>query len=99
MATSSSSDYYIIRTDRAGVFFARIKSRRPKHNSIVLADARKIWRWSGANSVEDIAVAGIDPASHVTRVVPEIEVYAPCQVIRCTEAAAACIAAIREWHA
>jgi len=98
MATASS-DYYIIRTDRAGVFFARIKSRRPRHNSLVLADARKIWRWSGANSVEDIAVAGISASSRVTRAVPEMEVYEPCQVIRCTEAAAARIAAIEEWHA
>lgn len=98
MATASS-DYYIIRTDRAGVFFGRIKSRRPKHNSLVLADARKIWRWYGAYSVEDIAVAGISDSSRVTRAVGEIEVYAPCQIIRCTKAAAARIAATREWHA
>lgn len=98
MATASS-DYYIIRTDRAGVFFARIKSRRPRSNSLVLEDARKIWRWYGANSVEDIAVAGVREDSHVTRAVPEIEVYAPCQILRCTEAAADRIAAIPEWHA
>ena len=96
---ATTSDYYIIRTDRAGVFFARIKARRPRHNSLVLADARKIWQWYGAYSVEDIAVAGISADSRVTRAVPEIEVYAPCQIIRCTPAAAARIAAIREWHA
>ena len=42
--------YYIVRTNRAGVFFGKIKERSA--SEITMTDVRKIWYWDGACAVE-----------------------------------------------
>jgi len=46
----------IIRTYSAGVFFGEIESRNGKE--VVLRNARRLWRWSGAASLSQLAVEG-----------------------------------------
>lgn len=58
----------LVRTYSAGVHFGELVSRKGKE--VELANARRIWRWKGANSLNEIANAGIESAaeSNYTRV-------------------------------
>ncbi len=48
--------YVICRTNSAGVFAGFFESRNGKE--VVLRDARRIWRWSGAASLSQLAMEG-----------------------------------------
>ena len=50
------TEYFIVRADRAGVFFGKIKEIKP--SSVVMTDVQKVWRWDGACAVEQLAVDG-----------------------------------------
>ena len=51
-----SGKYYMVRSYSAGVFMGKIKSRKGKE--AVLTDARRIWYWSGAASLSQLATEG-----------------------------------------
>lgn len=94
---SKSNQKYIVRCDRAGVFFGEIKERRG--DEVTMTNVRKLWYWDGACAVEQLAVDGTKkPGScQFTVTVPEMELMGVIQVLPCTEAAAASIEAVREW--
>jgi len=48
--------YVIVRTESAGVFAGFLESK--KGNEIVLLKARRIWYWSGAASLSQLAMEG-----------------------------------------
>jgi hypothetical protein len=50
------SEYVIVRTYSAGVFAGFLKSKKGKE--VVLTDARRIWYWSGAASLSELAQRG-----------------------------------------
>ena len=47
---------YIIRADRAGVFFGEIESRTG--GELTMRNVRRIWYWEGANTLSQLAVDG-----------------------------------------
>lgn len=47
---------YIVRCDRAGVFFGKIKERNG--SEVTMAEVRKLWSWGGACAVEQLAKDG-----------------------------------------
>ena len=50
--------YYIVRADRAGVFFGNIKERNG--SEVTMTNVRRLWYWDGACAVEQLAVNGRD---------------------------------------
>ena len=50
------NQYYIVRTERAGVFFGKIESKTS--TSVIMTDVRKLFSWSGAAAVEQLAEDG-----------------------------------------
>lgn len=88
---------YIVRCDRAGVFFGQIKERT--HNEVTLTNARKIWFWSGAAAVEQLAMTGPKRPNDckITMEVPEMIVMDPVQIIPCTQEAAEVIRQTAVW--
>lgn len=48
--------YVIVRTYSAGVFAGELESRNGKE--VVLRNARRIWHWSGAASLSQLAMQG-----------------------------------------
>lgn len=48
--------YAIVRTNSAGVFAGYIESRNGRE--VVMRDARRIWFWSGAASLSQLAMEG-----------------------------------------
>lgn len=89
--------YYIIRADRAGVFFGHIKERRG--SEVDLTDVRRIWYWDGACSLSQLATEGTKRPDECkfTVTVPEMTVLGVIEVIPCTDAAVASIMAVKEW--
>lgn len=49
--------YVLVRTYSAGVFVGYLKSR--KGQEVVLNDARRLWYWSGASSLSQLAMEGV----------------------------------------
>jgi len=62
MATGSKGEYVIVRTYSAGVFAGNLKSRNGQE--VVVNNARRLWYWSGAASLSQLAEDGVsDPAN------------------------------------
>ena len=93
----NNNQYYIIRCNLAGVFFARIKERRGDEAD--LEECRRIWYWSGAASLSQLATEGVkDPSEcKFTVIVPEMTVLGVIEIIPCTEIAVQCIKAVPIW--
>lgn len=91
--------FYIIRADRAGVFFGKINQR--KGGEAVLTDVRRIWYWEGAASLSQLAVDGTCApwGCKFTVVVPEMIVRGIIEIIPCTAKAVESIMAVPEWKA
>lgn len=88
--------YYIVRAEKAGVFFGKIKER--KGDEVTMTDVRKIWEWRGACAVEQIAVDGVSEESKLTVTVREMVIIGACQIIPCTEKATENLLAIKDWR-
>lgn len=88
---------YIVRAKDAGVFFGKITEHKP--GEITMTDVRKLWYWSGACAVEQIALDGVkNPGNcQFTVTVPEMTIADPIQIIACTKKAAKIIAEVPEW--
>jgi hypothetical protein len=76
---------YIVRTNRAGLFFGEIKSKNEK--SIVMTNVRKIFYWDGAAAPEQLALEGTKKPQNckLTVIIPEMEIAEPIQIIPCTK--------------
>ena len=93
-----NNQYYIIRCDRAGVFFAKIAERRSSEAD--LEDCRRLWYWDGAASLSQLAVDGTSAPSNCkfTVTVPSMTVLGVIEAIPCTEKAAESIRGVKEWR-
>lgn len=87
MTTRKTKAIVLVRTYSAGVHFGALASRDGKE--IVLKDARRIWSWSGANTLHEIAVRGVEAGSRVSEPVSSIVLTEAIEVIEMTAAAAA----------
>jgi len=78
--------HVLIRTYSAGVHFGTLKSRNG--TEATLANARRIWSWRGANTLNEIATKGIDQGhSNVSQPVAEIDLTNVIEIIPLTDAA------------
>lgn len=89
--------FYIVRTNRAGVFFGKIKEA--SHEEVTMTDVRKLWHWDGACAVEQIALEGVKKPHNCnfTVVIPEMTVIEPIQIIPCTDEAAEILSKVAVW--
>ena len=87
----------IVRADRAGVFFGTLTAK--KKGEVQLTNARKLFYWSGANAIEELAVSGTTKANDCkfTVVVEEMTILDVIQIIPCTEKAIINIESVPEW--
>ena len=88
---------YIIRGDRSGVFFGEIAARDGRE--VLLRNCRRLWLWSGAASLSQLAAEGVkNPGScKFTVTVNEMAVLDAIELIPCTDAACASIDGVPEW--
>lgn len=87
----------IVRGDRSGVFFGTLAA--VDRHEVELTDCRRIWEWSGAASLHQLAVDGVkDPDGCLFTVsVKEIGLIDAIEIIPCTDKATEIIEGVREW--
>jgi hypothetical protein len=87
----------IVRCYGAGVFYAVVEKR--KGQEAVLRNARRLWYWSGAASLSQLAMEGTkDPSNcKFPCVVDRVEVMQVLEIIDTTEAARKSIEAVPAW--
>lgn len=97
---AETSTYYIVRTDKAGVFFGQIIGSAKdaiKNKSVTMTNLRKIHYWEGAGAIEQISQDGVNDSSRLTVVVPKMEIADPIQIIPCTKKATSNLINQEEW--
>ena len=92
-----AENYSIVRTYSAGVFAGYIESREGKE--VVVANARRLWRWSGAASLSQLAVDGTsNPGDCKFPVaVEKVILTEVIEIIPCTQKAKDSIGAVPIW--
>lgn len=79
--------YVVVRTYSAGVHVGDLVSRKGKE--VTLRNARRIWRWQGANTLNEIALHGVGAGSRVAEAVPSIVLTEAIEIIVASKKAAA----------
>jgi len=94
---TADSDYVIVRTESAGVHAGYLVSRNGSEAE--LSNARRIWKWSGAASLSQLAGAGTsDPGGcKFPAAIDKITVLGVIEVIPCTETAKNLIMGVDSW--
>lgn len=57
MKKPTRKQFYIVRTENAGVFYGTIESRNDKLRTVRMR-ARRVWYWSGAFTLSTLATLG-----------------------------------------
>jgi hypothetical protein len=84
--TDKHANRVIVRTHSAGVHYGTLVRRDGRE--VVLSDARRIYRWRGANTLHELSKRGLDHSySRVSEPVREIVLTEAIEVIPCEEAA------------
>ena len=91
----------IIRADRAGVFYGTLAEIEPLGDKyqVELKDCRRLWYWSGAASLTQMAVEGVKEPSQCkfTMRQPGIVVVGVIEVHGCTDDAIKSIEGVTVW--
>ena len=97
MAKKVAKPYVIVRTHSAGVFAGYLQSRKGKE--VTLTNARRLWYWSGAASLSQLAMEGtVDPSNCKFPIpVTSIDLTEAIEIINTTEKARKSIEALVIW--
>ena len=89
----------IVRTRSAGVFFGEIASRDGQ--CVVMSNARRIWYWTGAASLSELAQRGTSKPNgcKFPMAVDRIELFEVIEILDVTGRAAASIDSVEVWSA
>jgi hypothetical protein len=87
----------IVRADKAGIFYGTLVAKND--SELQLNKVRKLYYWSGANAVEQIAHEGVKNPDNCkfTVIVDEITVSNYIQILTCTPKAIENIENVKEW--
>lgn len=88
---------FIVRTEKAGVFFCEIEERNGSEAK--LTNARRLWYWDGAASLSQLAVEGVSKPDRCkfTVTVASCVVFGVIEIIPCTDASVKSIESVKEW--
>lgn len=88
---------YIVRGRNSGVFFGEIKERNGEE--VTMVNAIRIWYWSGAASISQLAAEGTkDPKNcKFTLPVNELLILDAIEIDTCTQEAIKSIEGVKPW--
>lgn len=91
--------YVIVRTYSAGVFAGELESRHRRE--VVLLNARRLWYWSGAASLSQLAMEGVKKSDECKfpREVNRVELLDAIEILDVTEEARKNIKKVPIWEA
>jgi hypothetical protein len=92
-----NAEYVIIRTRSAGVFAGYVTDHDGQ--TVVLRSARRLWYWSGAASLSQLAMEGVKNPDRCKFPceVDRVTLHEVIEEIPCTEAARLSIAGVPVW--
>lgn len=98
MAVKKLGKYVIVRTQSAGVFAGNLESRNGQE--VILLNARRLWYWSGAASLSQLAVDGTkDPSNcKFPCEVPRVELLQAIEILDVSEIAQVSIKGVPTWQ-
>ena len=90
---------YIIRADRAGVFFGNVEDYSPETGVVTMTNCRRVWYWDGAASLSQLATEGTNNKRECkfTVTVAQMMIAGVIEIIPCTDAAVKSINGVSEW--
>jgi len=93
-----AANFFIVRSDRAGVFAGEIESRNGRE--IVMKNARRLWRWSGASECLQLAMDGVSKPEgcKFSVVVPVVTVLDVIEFTPASAKAQKSIMEVAEWR-
>ncbi len=88
----------IVRGQASGVFFGTLAEKNGRE--VKLTDCRRLWYWSGAASLSQLAAEGVKNPSDCkfTVTVSEIAILDAIEIIPCSDKAVEVITSTREWR-
>lgn len=89
--------YVIVRTYSAGVFAGNFESR--KGQEVILTNARRLWYWSGAASLSQLATDGTSKPKDCKfpTAVPRVELLQAIEILDVTPKAQESIESVPVW--
>lgn len=91
---TKTSPFVLVRTYAAGVHVGTLAAADGK--TVTLTDARRVWRWRGANTLNELSQHGADTVySRISDPVPSITLLDAIEIIPCSAIAAANLATSR----
>lgn len=96
--TLDGMKYVMVRTQNAGVFAGYLKEKNGE--SVILKNARRMWYWSGACSLSQLAMEGTKKAGDCKFPceMDSIELTQVIEIIDCTQIAKESIASVPVWE-
>lgn len=87
----------IIRANRAGVFYGELVEKNG--DEVQMENVRRLWCWSGACSLSQLAVDGTKEPERCkfTVTVPKMTILGVIEIIPCTAEAIKSIEGVKEW--
>lgn len=83
----TEKQFVIVRSRDAGVHCGTLENIADG-GMVTLSDARRIWRWRGANTLSELSQRGAaEDWTRVSEPVPEIVIIGACEVIPCSAVA------------
>ncbi len=77
--------FCVVRTFSAGVHLGTVTECNG--TAVLLKNARRLWRWRGANTLSEVALHGVAEQSRISESVPVILLTQATEVIPCTKKA------------
>jgi hypothetical protein len=74
--------YVVVRTYSAGAHVGELVERNGKE--VQLANARRIWSWSGANTLHEISLHGVGQGSRISEQVASVTLTEAIEIIDAT---------------
>ena len=78
-------EFVVVRTDTAGVHMGILAECNG--TAVLLRDARRLWRWTEAFTLNEVSQNGVGEASRISQAVPVILLTKAIEVIPCSEKA------------
>jgi len=92
-------DYVCIRSCSSGCHCGYLKSESEDGRKVELSKARRLWYWSGASSLSQLAMEGVKNSKDCKFPceVDDIKIMEVCEIIKMTEQARKSIAGVKIW--
>jgi hypothetical protein len=95
----NTDNYCIVRSAQAGVFAGNVVDQDFAEGWVKMANAHRLWFWSGAASLSQLALEGVKKSNDCkfTVTVPEQTILGVCEILPCTTDAVKSIAGVKVW--